>query len=333
MRNVNFFQVLKLLQTECSIKREQLIFDLGESWSELMRWTLPQSSVNRHERVELSLSLPEDFRRRLCATVQAMHSLGVIDTKFKVLGNRLMTHVVKPIVSNIATSVEVQKREKTHVLIVKQKNGSEVSPTPHDVINKLQFVFEFLHQYFKEVNLNETVDGKNNMPLLFMEKLGLFVAVDVLDCVIKECLTPSLPSHSKGFSEFNKLIFLAESLQAKLVDCHLIPVDNTALLDCLNNVNKLFTNQRSQEIMRRAHKMMTSDLSRTVCICKQFLLGEPQHRKDNNGRGNPFVSGPDEAEKLKELTKPVSSKLKLPKCAIRYGLIFFVFPSFSKSYY
>ena len=65
--------VYKVLQTEICIQREQLYFQLGESWSGLINWRLPNDAkrnVNQPKTASLEISEQPDLKAVLTQTVQ-----------------------------------------------------------------------------------------------------------------------------------------------------------------------------------------------------------------------------------------------------------------------
>ena len=98
----------------------------------------------------------------------------------------------------------------------------------------------------------------------------------VLEGVVKECLSHAIPRSSKELETFHEIVSITRKFQDKLVGLGFISDSSRTLLDYVENVNVLFANKKCQDILVKARQLMTTDIHDTVlvsvCVCVHARL-------------------------------------------------------------
>lgn len=277
--------VYKVLQTEACIQREQLYFQLGESWSGLINWRLPNEAkrnVNQPRTASLEISEQPDLKIILTQTVQAMYVVNMLAARIKLLCDRIMVHFVEAVVKDRNSLIQVVTDNDKSVLCVVQyshgqPSGREKLVPPCEVFPKLEQVFIFLHRPLSGVvveDLRDSEDGRTKHPTPFVQLIGNEICPRLFDYIFNECLCHSMPhGNSKHTEKFNEAVQLTEKFQDLLMSMNFMPTDHSSLMDYFNNVNSLFANMKSQDVLRRAHELMTKDLQSSLQVSNDHPLG------------------------------------------------------------
>lgn len=298
--------VRKVLQTEICILREKLLYELGETWSKLLKWT-PSEAHAPSGKVSLEVSQAEGHRDLLTTTAQAMSSVGMLDSRIKGLCDRLMVCVVKGVVSDRSTLLQVVDEADTYQLILQSVTASPLSPVPpSEAFQKLEQVFLFLHRPLHDI-IVKGESGKQAGTLV--EKIGENICKKLFECIYNECLSAAIPKTGiQYWGQYNEIVLLAEKFEDFLQDLdYFTPGGHDSLMDHLNNVNNLFANIKSQDLIRRAHEFMTQELMNSVQISMEHPLG--------NIKGTESEARESYVRDCKE--KSCTQKYKLPTCQVR----------------
>ncbi|XP_013396329.1 centromere/kinetochore protein zw10 homolog [Lingula anatina] len=281
-RDLKIFQAL---QTEYRVQREKLIYTLGDAWSKHVVWVVPQSQdvkAGQMSMVELRFSQAEVSSSVMKEVIQAMHELHVLETKLKPFGQKCMSLIVKPIVEDARTEVHIQKHSSFKFLQVNRMVGSGSGDrhvaTPNEAYDKLETVFKFLNENLLGVQIQVQSAEKQNKRLV-AEDLGQYIADDILDHIVKECLSHSIPTSNKDLDKYKGVISATEGFHKMLVKCAFITTNNSKLLDYVKNINVLFANKKCQEILERARKLMTSDIHNAIHVpSEDESTPKPEHQ-------------------------------------------------------
>lgn len=311
-------KVQKVIQTELCIIRERLLYELGEAWNRLVRWT-PPSEVRRQARKPQTVTLEfgrDDKQKQLFSTVvMAMLRANMLDSRVKTLSDYLMFYVIEGVVRDHSTLLQViDEPDRCIICVVISPAGvgqaRRIVP-PSEAFLKLEQIFTCLHGVLSSVGFSHdeekgaAVTGKD---LFLVKKLGRFLAKKLFEYVYDECLSLALPPNGTQFEKYNELVAQTEQFQEFLTRLNFLSGEDPSLIDYLNNVNSLFANNKSQEILKRAHELMLQDLFHTAQISSDHPVG--------------ILRG-QEVPNLEEFVKSCKEKMgtanfKLPKCQIRY---------------
>ena len=287
--------VHKVLTTEACIQRERLLYELGETWNVLFRWTMPLESrrlMSRPRTVTLEVGEADQSHPLVNCTANAMQSTGLLDSRLRTLTDRIMQNLVEPAVQDRNTLLQlVDETDKCVLCVVRQPDSGthKVAVPPVEAFQKLEQIFVFLHQPIADITVSSKIPDKtlsrnhaskvvideNVAPVHLAEKLGQIMCKPLFQCVYNDCLSHSIPKNSCQFDRFNEIVQLTEEFQEMLSRLGFLAPNQSTLMDYLNNVNSLFANIKSQEILRQAHQFMTQELLHSIQISSEHPLGTP----------------------------------------------------------
>ncbi len=276
--------VHKVLRTELCLQREQLLFQMSEAWNDLLKWTLPDDSkrnANKPRTAALEIDEREESRTVMAQTAQAMHEMNMLHTRLKLLCDRVMSYFVECIVQERNTLIQVVTEESHSVLCVVQclQQAGAAKPVivpPGEVFPKLEQVFLFLHKPFCEISLYESVEGKSEQKTIpLVQKVGKCICKRLFDYIFNQSLSHAIPQGERGdWDSFNEVVSVTEKFQELLMSLDFMPTDQSSLMDYFNNVNSLFVNMKSQEILRTAHQILTGDLHTLTLVSTKHPVGQ-----------------------------------------------------------
>ena len=295
--------VKRVIQTELCVMRERLLYELGEEWNKLLKWTvpvqMPRGRVKKTQSASLEISCGADERERMLRVAEAMLSLNMLESRLKGFADNLMNHMIEGIVKRRDTSIQVVEEPSHCVISVVNPAdaGRSQAPPPTEVYQKLQQIFELLHQVF-------TFTCDDSCGLNLVEKLGNLLMRRMFKLIFDKCLSQAFPKSGTEWETFSKVIMETENFQEQLSRLRFLGDGLPSLVDLMNNVNNLFANVKNHEILEKAHQMMVLDLVPSVQISSEYPVGPDREEMDS------FV------KKCKE--QAGTSNYKLPKCKIRY---------------
>ena len=216
-----------------------------------------------------------------------MQTVNMMGARIKLLSDRIMVHFVEAIVKDRNSLIQVVTDEDKSVLCVVQYSqgqaqqhpqgaGASVPVPPSEVFPKLEQIFIFLHRPLHGVHIEECVDsedGKLKQSTPFVQKIGNEICPRLFDYIFNECLSHSMPRGNRNMDKFNEAVQLTEKFQDLLMSLNFMPTDHSSLMDYFNNVNSLFANMKSQDVLRRAHELMTQDLQSSLQVSTEHPLG------------------------------------------------------------
>lgn len=312
-------EILKGLKTEYAVHREKLKYDMGEMWKNYLKWDIPELLEGERETGPTVLTLFKSREGKILpleSLANAMHSLGYLGTVLKVFGKQLQKHALEPIIVR-QVEVDVVRSEDSTILKLKSRGVGPIVLPPVEVFQKLTTVLECLHDSFGKVVLNGVEEGSSQC---LMRKLGEIIYKDFCDTLVKECLSPAIPSHRKAMSEYNKIVDAVTNFHAMLVTIEFLKPDDESILHYAQNVDALFAAKLCQDYLGRARKIMLEDLY--DCISVQEAVSPINKCSVKSGMKSEAVSSPPEM--TDPYPKDFSDKkyssvnlLKFPQCRIR----------------
>ena len=325
----------KHLRIELCLIREKLLYELNETWDAMLKWTLPAESrrmADKPRQITLEVTGVETHLETLSCTVQAMHKVQILESRVKLFCDRLIRLFIEPVVQDKNTLLQViDETEKSLCVVIQPAcSAAAVKVPPLEVFQKLEQIFTFVHKPLQFIIIRgETVeqplnpqqqrdnDGKAMLKKqdLLVEQIGCCICKKLFECIYNDCLSHAIPRSARQYENFNEIVASVEQFQELLTKLQFMSSDEASLLDYLNNVNTLFANIKSHEILKKASEHMTQELTQNVTrICSENPLGLPQSEAG--------VSHPTEAF-VKECKQKVgTASLKLPSCQVRWVFMF-----------
>ena len=314
--------VQKVLQTEVCILRERLLYELSETWNRMLKWTLPPDSrkdADRPRTVTFEVTDMESDKDILSSVVQAMQSVNMLDLRIRKLCDNFMEYMVKSVVTDRNTLLQViDELEKYTLCVVINPAGQsrQLLVPPAEAFQKLEQLFTFLHRPLAHIAVGEMLAGSDEpQRVLLIEKIGQKMTKSLFECIYNECLSHAVPQNNTAdnqWEKYNETVRLTEQFQDLLASLGFLSGQQTTLMDYLNNVNTLFANIKSQEILKKAHEFMTQELMSSIQISAEHPLGPP-HNQDEHDRERFVQDCRVEAG---------TSHYKLPTCQIRYCILY-----------
>ena len=280
----------------------------------MLKWTLPpekRKDTTRPMTATLVVTDSESDKDVLCSVVQAMHSVNMLDLRIKKLCDHFMRYFVRSVVTDRSTLLQViDELERCTLCVVINTDRKLVVP-PNEAYQKLEQLFIFLHRPLANIVISEVQPGTGECKqVTLVEKIGQKMNKSLFECIYNECLSHAIPQNSSGsdqWDKYNETVRLTERFQDTLSSLKLMSADQTTLMDYLNNVNTLFANIKSQEILKKAHQFMTQELVSSIQISSDHPLG-PARTQDDKDREKFVQDCRDGAG---------TSNYKLPTCQIR----------------
>ena len=315
--------VMKALQTEVCVTRERLLYQLGEAWNQLVLWTLPvESGRDRQQKTtSLSVGLSANKQSQLSQVVLAMSRVNILAVRIRTLSERIMTHFVEPIVCNHTSLVHaVVEVEQAVIRInsIPSPAAERVPVPPSDAFQKLEQILSFLHKMLSGIMLPDT--DRKSVPLI--RKIGKLISSQLFDLVYDNCILPALPVGSSGpemLLLFNSVMAEVKQFHTALDQLGLLPklssdedaaCGTESLINRLRNANAKFASVRAQELLHRAHQLMTQELLQSVRVSSDSPVGNDVSCEEQSRTLDIFIKNCRE--------QAVGSGLKLPTCHVRY---------------
>jgi centromere/kinetochore protein ZW10 len=113
------------------------------------------------------------------------------------------------------------------------------------------------------VNFSHSSTGDQTLMSIF----GRLHSKSVLEAIVSECLSASLPSSRSELSAYSSsVIVCVENLNQRLVEIGFVAVDDRTVPDYIGGIEMLFANKRCQEILETARTLMLSDIHNIVQV-------------------------------------------------------------------
>ncbi|KAG7217222.1 hypothetical protein INR49_027766 [Caranx melampygus] len=271
--------LLNSLNTELTVQRENLIYQLGEEWKRLIIWRLPSSKepagVKSFLTVELNLCHPcsKDGEPNppalMCCLLQALAIQGGLQHKIKLFSQLLLKNMLKPLVMYPSLSVRVTEQEGEGTILALEclEESHEERSTPSQVYSKLLLVLKTLHSHLLDVSI-----GDRKLAAIF----GELIWEEISQCIIHECLLYSIPTNSSQLEKFDTVIKETAEFEKSLKEMEYLQGDSTDLLKYARDVNCHFASKKCKDVIVAARKLMTSKMHNTVKITADSKLPLPK---------------------------------------------------------
>ncbi|XP_051533825.1 centromere/kinetochore protein zw10 homolog [Myxocyprinus asiaticus] len=277
--------LLRALNSEITIQRENLIYHLGEEWQKLTVWKLPSTKELTSMKYFLTTALhlnkvgskvDESLPHPLLSNIlQALSVQGELHKKIKLFGQVLLKYMLKPLILYPSLVVEVSSQpEQGTVLSLQCEESKAEHPDPNQVYTKVLTVLKTLHKHHFDVSVGEKKVS---------EILGDLIWEEMSECIIRECLVHSIPVNSIQLAEYSTVIKQTEHFESSLKEMGYLAGDSTDLLKYAKNVNCHFASKKCQDVIVAARKLMTSEMHNTVKITPEYKLSVPKLPSPSGG--------------------------------------------------
>lgn len=258
----------------------------------------------------------EANNRLFSVVVAALIRSHILDLRMKLLSDNLMSYIVENVIRDCGTVLQVDDEPGRRVICVvinPAATGQQRQVvTPDEAFVKLERIFTCLHSALSGVTValseGRMIPG-NACDGFLVKKLGKMVMKKLFECVYDECIALALPPNGTQWEKYNDLVAQTERFQDFLTRLGFLSSDDQSLIDYLNNVNSLFANNKSQEILKKAHELMLQDLHHSVQISGEHPIGIP--------RSEEFLKI---EEFVKNCKTETDTKYKPPKCQISLSI-------------
>lgn len=277
--------LLRALNSELTVQRENLIYHLGEEWKKLAVWKLPPAKELTGMQSYLTTALQlngggskEDKHSPnplLPNILQALAIQGELHRKIKLFGQVLLKYMLKPLIMYPSLLVEVGEHlEQGTVLSLQSDENQAEHPAPAEVYAKILIVLKTLHKHLFDASI-----GDKKVSVI----LGDQIWEEMSDCIIRECLLYSIPANSSQLAAYDTVIKETEEFETQLKDMGYLTGDSTDLLKYARNVNCHFASKKCQDVIVAARKLMTSEMHNTVKISPDYKLALPKLPNPSRG--------------------------------------------------
>uniref|UniRef100_W5KEC2 Centromere/kinetochore protein zw10 homolog n=1 Tax=Astyanax mexicanus TaxID=7994 RepID=W5KEC2_ASTMX len=275
--------LLRSLNSELTVQRENLNYHLGEEWKKLAVWKLPpaKGESKSYLTTELHLNGGGSKEDKHCPNhllpniLQALAIQGELHRKIKLFGQVLLKYVLKPLIMYPSLLVEVGEHlEQGTVLSLQSDENQAEHPAPADVYAKILVVLKTLHKHLFDASI-----GDKKVSTI----LGDQIWEEMSDCIIRECLLYSIPANSSQLAAYDTVIKETEEFETQLKDMGYLTGDSTDLLKYARNVNCHFASKKCQDVIVAARKLMTSEMHNTIKISPDYKLALPKLPNPSRG--------------------------------------------------
>ncbi|XP_075460164.1 centromere/kinetochore protein zw10 homolog isoform X2 [Ascaphus truei] len=278
-------KLLKALEVEMIVQKQNMLYNLGEEWRQLAVWKLPQgqepSAQDMVMQTELHLYTPPSSEDAvsgplLGSLLQAFAILGELHTKLKCFSQLLLNYILKPLVTYPSLHARVDTQPHGVVLRFELEEMGLEHPLAADVFVKLKLVLEVLHKHLLDVPVEEFQLGEGTVNVVLAEVLGDLIWEDLSGSIIKDCLVYSIPNSSSKLEQYKEVIKYTEEFENALIGMKYLKGETTDLLRYARNVNGHFASKKCQDVIVTARNLMTSEMHNTVKITPESKVTIPK---------------------------------------------------------
>ena len=268
-------KILGALRTEFCIQKEQFKMDICQRWKSFLHWDIQEDSETRHMKYQLTMPMGDKlvvFKN----LVEALLKLDMLDAQFKQFGDNVVKYFISPCVIYCSTHVEIETQTNSQVLTVTVNESSEENSAcePKMVFTKVLTVLKLMNYSCLHVTVDTSICKGQTCQYTLMSMLGSSIAESILELIVKQSLTPSIPTSSTLLEQYHTSISRIEGFHKHLLEMKFITPANSTLLDFLQNVNVLFVNKKCQELLTKARDLMRMDIHNIVSVTNEKPLGD-----------------------------------------------------------
>ncbi|XP_068232903.1 centromere/kinetochore protein zw10 homolog [Palaemon carinicauda] len=298
--------VVSALQETVVIRRMQLVYTVGEVWSDTVSWDEERRN-NASRIVTLLIKVrggesAEESLLKLQQMFEALEMLGELQRRIKAFGKNLMRYFCRPIICSYA-ELKMTKRSDGYSIQVIQHEGNKENVPAAIVFMHLQQVFAVIHSSLLCARI-KTDDEE----LLLMQLLGREISEEFTQVLIKECLAEAVPCNQAQLNDYEEVRLAAKDFQQFLVDKGFYKSDEMSIMEYAGNVDTVFSNKACAHLLERARELMVRPVHVMVSVTPVKPNG-PLIIQD--GGGNKLMKSTMRLENLLS-----ANTFSLPRCQI-----------------
>ncbi|XP_074662640.1 centromere/kinetochore protein zw10 homolog [Tubulanus polymorphus] len=298
----NEITILKALKTEYIVQKEKLPYDLGEAWNECVSWIIPQ--VIEGERITtLNVRNSADSRKMIGSVLQGMSIVNILTAKMKVFADRVMMHMIQPVLNCNQSNVTASEKSDLAVLATEHSTSKDKDASkPADAFAKIGEILKFINK-----NIFSCIPSGANERHSAIKVFGDLLSRQLLDSLIADCLSSSIPSSSEDLPGYEAVVKLTVEFEDGLRKMGIISEECSTLTDYVNNVNVLFANKKCQELLEKARSLMSSEIHNMIKVSET----------DCNIVGSSVELNSSKAKKAKNVDENCTSNSTLSTCLFK----------------
>ncbi|KAL8173538.1 UNVERIFIED_CONTAM: hypothetical protein K2H54_005596, partial [Gekko kuhli] len=322
-------KILRAFHVELVTQTENLLGILGEEWQRLAVWRLPQSK----EPGSLESALQTELRMHRAppgedtgvgppatSVLRGLAILGELRYRFKVFGQLLLSHILKPLVCHPSLRPILQEQSDAVALRLESVGTPPGPPSPVEVFVKLRLVLEVLHQHLLADPLDPCSEDESDAGPVLAEALGEAIWKELSDCLTFHCLVHSIPDSSSKLGQYVEVINATEQFERALKDMRFLKEDSTDLLTYARNVNRHFADKKCQDVIVTARHLMMAEIHNTVKVTPEPSEALPKLPDPAGGEHSdavvPFKPLPVQGGDLETKARLSPHTLSFPTCCI-----------------
>ena len=256
-------RTLNAVRSELISAAEKIHHYLGKDWDEHVQ-------INSSDKDDNVINMFVDFElsgndgRRATQIVQAMKDNDLLDYRMNKFGNKLITLILEPIMSQKRSVIEIQKSgDPCNALEIRFDPNMDFGRKPEECaksnfteIRDSKVAMDNMEEIFYFLNVTTGREEDN----AFLSSLGKAFSKEFSEMFIKKCLAPAVPDTREGLIEYEKVIKRAKALRSTLTIYGFLDSNDTAILDYTSNIETTFANKRCQNVLAKARNIMKEDL-------------------------------------------------------------------------
>uniref|UniRef100_A0A914DB87 Centromere/kinetochore protein zw10 middle domain-containing protein n=1 Tax=Acrobeloides nanus TaxID=290746 RepID=A0A914DB87_9BILA len=183
-----------------------------------------------------------------------MAKLGIMDIRMQETADVIMSqfcdrivHAANPKSILSFRDGSTSKNGETVFVISKQVSRTEI-PEPTEVFETLTSFFKEFHHIFADAMVDKSP---------FLTQLGMKFAPRLIDMLVKDCLTPSIPYDKHNEEKYQNLIHVAIQFYDWMKEMKYFTGEAISLEQFINNYDQIFINRRCLRIVTSARELIT----------------------------------------------------------------------------
>lgn len=280
----NDVTVLQCLLSKHVSLEEKLETCVMRRWKEVVSWSSPPT--------ELAFASGPDAHQELQHISQSLHNLGCLSGIMAKFASQVMAQFVDTLLSDGDTlyDIEIQSDSSSGSLKVVKVTSGEMNAMAK--LQSFTLMMEMLYENLLNITIADAKPGNGSlrdaasaagrvqdevMSSRSVKLMSMFAdecSSTCLEALITRCLSSAIPSHRSDLAQFSQVAAAVEDLHQKLVEFGFIEDDNKALLDYVKNVDVLFANKRSVELLDEARTIIKSNVHNIVQVTVLLITME-----------------------------------------------------------
>ncbi|CAG9536451.1 unnamed protein product [Cercopithifilaria johnstoni] len=245
------------LKTEIVMLRQSLTYMLNTFWDQMFSLR----ELNNKVILQLTASSCDVLNEKL----SAMDVLNLIDVKVGKLSSILMHHFCKRLIAAKDPTEIIICRDGTtssqHEYVVRKEapveDGKRKCSDPEKVLCAMLELFKNLGRNLGAMKAN----GKNIVQLI-----GDKISNEIVESLVRECLTPAIPYDSKDMPAFEALLASTDQFGEEMKKLGFFTNSTKSFREFAENYESTFINRRCSKIIGEARNLIEAPLTEFVSV-------------------------------------------------------------------